>query len=624
MTNQINTQNIRAKIWLVIFFIISLNIILDAGFDNDVSIYTAIILSVILILDISFDDRAVKINKIALVFFVFLLWSSFSITWSVYPIRTVIELVQLSVCLSTYVLITKLSEESLDKIVNSVLIIAFLVSTLGLGEYIFITGSRIQSTFTNPNPFGIFIGMIFLTTLSISIRIKSKLFNFLSVFFLTILFLSGSRASMGAVLFSMFLVYFGLSKEEIKKGIIKTSIIILIALITSQILMYVSIYIRENIFINKSILESITRKSSFVTSSLKGRLEFWRVAFELFKNKPITGYGLGTYFCAYYTEYGMNQWYTRFTHNHYLQIASELGIVGIMLFLSFIWNSFKGIVYSAKKDYKPEYFWGIVSAIVAFLLHIGVDFTWNFPGVTIIFILFLAIITKDIPRTISLSKPVSYIFLILLIVVSSWQLASTKLYQYALNNEDVKSNDSTLKIVSLTNKGYPISTFGLSYESDLYLRKHQVTNNINDLENSLLLMEKAVKLAPYDYNLANKLASIYYIKGDNDKAIYYLEKAVKNGAYILKNYIDLGNIYYKSNKIDMAKETFLSGLDLSEYALKASSGEDKDIAVMNIATMHFSLAHIYSEKNDNNNAKENLQKVEELKLEYPFLKELLQ
>ena len=212
----------------------------------------------------------------------------------------------------------------------------------------------------------------------------------------------------------------------------------------------------------------------------------------------------------------------------------------------------------------------------------------------------------------------------MLIVVSSWQLASTKLYQYALNNEDVKSNDSTLKIVSLTNKVYPISTFGLSYESDLYLRKYQVTNNINDLENSLLLMEKAVKLAPYDSNLSNKLASIYYIKGDNDKAIYYLEKAVKNGAYILKNYIDLGNIYYKSNKIDMAKETFLSGLDLSEYALKASSGEDKDIAVMNIATMHFSLVHIYTEKNDINNVKKHLEQIEKLKLEYPFLNKLLE
>ena len=74
----------------------------------------------------------------------------------------------------------------------------------------------------------------------------------------------------------------------------------------------------------------------------------------------------------------------------------------------------------------------------------------------------------------------------------------------------------------------------------------------------------------------------------------------------------------------MAKETFLSGLDLSEYALKASSGEDKDIAVMNIATMHFSLVHIYTEKNDINNVKKHLEQVEKLKLEYPFLNKLLE
>ena len=57
MTNQITTQNIRAKIWLVIFFIISLNIILDAGFDNEISIYTAIILAVILIEDSVSDTK---------------------------------------------------------------------------------------------------------------------------------------------------------------------------------------------------------------------------------------------------------------------------------------------------------------------------------------------------------------------------------------------------------------------------------------------------------------------------------------------------------------------------------------------------------------------------------------
>jgi len=72
----------------------------------------------------------------------------------------------------------------------------------------------------------------------------------------------------------------------------------------------------------------------------------------------------------------------------------------------------------------------------------------------------------------------------------------------------------------------------------------------------------------------------------------------------------------------MAKETFLSGLDLSEYALKASSGKDKDIAVMNIATMHFSLAHIYSQRNDIDNAKKHLEKVENLKQEYTFLDDL--
>jgi O-antigen ligase len=35
----------------------------------------------------------------------------------------------------------------------------------------------------------------------------------------------------------------------------------------------------------------------------------------------------------HYIEYRVNETYTRFAHNHYLQLAAELGLPGIILFV---------------------------------------------------------------------------------------------------------------------------------------------------------------------------------------------------------------------------------------------------------------------------------------------------
>ena len=77
------------------------------------------------------------------------------------------------------------------------------------------------------------------------------------------------------------------------------------------------------------------------------------MAWELIKNKPMNGYGLGTYFSAYYIEYGGNQWYSRFAHNHYLQILSETGIIGLTLFLGFYFQALGLYIRSLKQVITP-------------------------------------------------------------------------------------------------------------------------------------------------------------------------------------------------------------------------------------------------------------------------------
>lgn len=600
--------------------VLSMTAIFNAGFDHDVVFYGVFLMALFTGIIVLVFKEKIAINRIALSFILFILWAFISLFWSISPIRTVIEGIQLISFFLVYILTKKLSSEGKDKLIKVLLLVTGGIALLGILEYLFVSGSRIHATFTNPNPFGIYMVMMFLVSLAMSIRKKSKGYMIFSIIFLSAVFLSGSRASMGAMAVSLIIPFFGIQRSELKNSITKFIIILTSAFVFSQIALYASVYIRENNFIDKSLLESITRSSSFVSSSLKGRLEFWRVAFDLFKNEPILGYGNGTLFSAYYIEYGMNEWYSRFTHNHYLQIMAELGVAGIILFLTFLWTSFNGVLYNAKHSSKPIFFWGMVAGLVAFLLHIGVDFTWNFPAVTMLFFFFFGVVTKeDAIVPIKLNKAVSLIGLVLIILVTGWQLGSTKLYMKALDLEKTGSVEAALDLTQKVNKVYPISPFGQSFESELLFKRYLSTNDDQDLKTAFTSMEKAIKNGPYDSGTHSKMARLYKQTGDYDNAEKHLLTATKYSAYVLNSFIDLGNLYIETGRNDQAEATLLSALERAPFALKRSPGNERDAVVDSVAIIHLTLANLYSQAGVQEKVQDQVNQVIELKEEYPFL-----
>ncbi len=606
--------------WLVLFIILSTFALFSAGFDHDVVFYGVILMTVSTGVELALNKESIEINRVFIAYALFTLWAFVSIIWSISPIRTVIEGIQLVGFGLIYIMARKLSSEGLDKLFKVLFLVTGGIALLGILEYLFVSGNRIHATFTNPNPFGIYMVMMFLVALSLAIRSKLKITVVLSVLFLSAVFLSGSRASMGAMAVALIIPFFGIQRLELKNAIIKFIIIFTSAFVFSQIALYASVYIRENIFIDKSLLESITRSSSFVSSSLKGRLEFWRVAFDLFKNEPILGYGNGTLFSAYYIEYGMNEWYSRFTHNHYLQIMAELGIVGITLFLAFLWTSFKGVLYNAKQSSKPIFFWGMVAGLVAFLLHIGVDFTWNFPAVTMLFFFFLGVTTREDAKVpIKLNKTTSLIGLVIIILVTGWQLGSTKLYMKALDLEQTGSVGAALDLTQKINKVYPISPFGQSYESELLFKRYLSSNDGQDLQRAFASMEKALNNGPYDAGTHSKMARLYKHTGDYDNAEKHLLTATRYSAYVLNSFIDLGNLYLEAGKNDQAEETFLSALERAPFAIKRSPGNEREAVVDSVAIIRLTLANLYSQAGDQDKVQDQVNQLIELKEEYPFL-----
>lgn len=81
------------------------------------------------------------------------------------------------------------------------------------------------------------------------------------------------------------------------------------------------------------------RYNSFFAAN--GRYEIWVKIFGIFKNKAITGSGLGA-FGALQLKNNAGIW--QHLHNEYYQIAFELGIVGLVLLLWCIFDYFKSMI----------------------------------------------------------------------------------------------------------------------------------------------------------------------------------------------------------------------------------------------------------------------------------------
>ena len=68
--------------------------------------------------------------------------------------------------------------------------------------------------------------------------------------------------------------------------------------------------------------------------STQARVELWEDAMTLFKQNPVTGTGFQTYRALSRLGYGD-------THNYYVKVLAETGIVGFVLFLVLLWKLFR-------------------------------------------------------------------------------------------------------------------------------------------------------------------------------------------------------------------------------------------------------------------------------------------
>jgi hypothetical protein len=113
-----------------------------------------------------------------------------------------------------------------------------------------------------------------------------------------------------------------------------------------------------------------------------GRIAHWRVAFDDgFRPQPLIGQGAGTY-PLLWARYRQTSFTVIDGHSLPLEVAAELGVVGVVLVLVALGTILVGLVRRCRGPERAAWA-ALLGSAVAWLLHAGIDWDWEMPVVTL-------------------------------------------------------------------------------------------------------------------------------------------------------------------------------------------------------------------------------------------------
>lgn len=579
---------------LILMLVSAFLLLFNAGFDHNVIYWLLLPLTTVSIFLVSREKLILEFNirQPSFWYFLFLLWSGLSIIWSLNAHRTLVEFLQLSLYGIVFVIASSLDREQIPRVGRIVLITGFGVAIFGLSQYLIIEDARLESTMANANVLGIFLVMFFLSGWSFYLRKNNLYLAIICITLLATLPLTASRGSFIIFALTLPIIFIGMERSALKGAIIKTVLCIALSLLITQALMFFAPYIQETLGKSNELTQILTRRSSFVAWSGVSRFAFWQAGINIFANHPLIGTGLGTFSLGYNTVYVEEIWFSRFVHNHYIQSAAELGIIGFALLGGFMLTMIFKVLRILKSERQSNIFPGLLAASVAFLIHIGGDFGWNFPAVTTLFFMmcgFIVNLSRD-KKKMSLNqgfKAGAMIILLLLFMLTAWQYAAVVLYRQGITADNHNETAVAAGIYDQANNIYPINSMAYSFAANAYYRMAKDKENSTLMEMTIKRAEKAVALSPVDANLHNNLGHLYWEVGRIKEAEFHLSKAVDYAAYRLNHFIDLGIFYLQHGKAKEAETVLRRAEIISEYAIGMHPTEedrqrvDRQVFVLN-------------------------------------------
>ena len=427
--------------------------------------------------------------------------------------------------------------------------------------------NEITSTIGQKNWISNYISMIFPVIFSYFLLEKIKKNKILYFFLLSILYatliICQSRGiwistSITLILAICIIIKFNLLKifQENKKWL--TLLLITFLIITI-------IYSTDN-FLNKSAITVPQRAISTFDEqdpSINTRLLMWKTTFEMIKDRPIFGSGIGTFkmnYLFYQAEFlNNNSYFIKYSgnakeaHNEYLQIAAELGLLGLGIFLYIIYLFYRIVLNFFKKEENSEekiIILGLVIGINIFLLHSIFSFPLHVPALGVTFFSLLGLTIQYMGKFNLPFKNFKFILL-------------KKLFY---ENKKIKILLSIFIILSLI---FILDLIAVKpYIAEIYYYKGIIDDSYKNYEKALPNFKYASYLDIYNGRILHALGTTYYNLKIYDKSEEILQRTKK---YIVdvNTYNNLGLLYSRLKKYPKAEEEFKQAIYLNPLFDKA-------------------------------------------------------
>jgi hypothetical protein len=204
---------------------------------------------------------------------------------------------------------------------------------------VWVIKNQINSTFKDPNSFAAFLSALLPVFLAMIFFSRRRL----KIFLVGVLGLSlfvfpsiGSRSAFLALFIAtviiLFWIFFSSSIRPKKKIIVMSSAFLLVGIIAISLVLLPQSILVERL---EWSFDTIIKGDSLNILSIE-KLRLWTVSFQMIKNYPFTGIGLGGYIVElpnYLKSMGQHYAHTDSAENYFIQVGSELGIVGLFLIL---------------------------------------------------------------------------------------------------------------------------------------------------------------------------------------------------------------------------------------------------------------------------------------------------
>ncbi len=293
--------------------------------------------------------------------------------------------------------------------IHFLLLIGFSACCAGVFFLLFFQKEKggMYGTFYQADVFGGFLLLFFPLSCLLFYKtrepIKLILYGIFTALTGTCIILTYSRGVMLSLIMAMAVLFILMSLNKVKKVplpemLIKSLVIILIVVLASKLF---SIGKREG-QVQERLKERAVQLVSEGDSSRQARLQFWKAALKISMDYPFFGTGLKT-FGRFYPPYEDDiRHFSKYVHNLYLQVISEMGWLTFFFFMALLWCLFRAffrlLPLCGENDFLYFSHLGIGIGAIASFLHHFVDVDWFFPALPAVWVAFFAVSMGRITR----------------------------------------------------------------------------------------------------------------------------------------------------------------------------------------------------------------------------------